>query len=141
MAVLHRSTLLRWSAGWLALLATGCTTIREVPRAHYSRQAERPHVRILTRDGLVYEFDYARVTADSLIGYRRRDVGGRVEQYDSLPVALSDVTRMSVRSIDWYRTTLIGGGVALTAAIAGLAASGGNSDGGISGGGGIRLPE
>lgn len=141
MGFSHRSRRLRWGVAWLALLATGCTTLREIPRGYFSKEPERPHVRILTRDGLVYEFDYARVTQDSLIGFRRRDVGGRVEQFDSLPVALDDVTRMSVRSIDWYRTSLIGGGVALTAAIAGLVASASNGDGGSSGGGGIRLPD
>lgn len=132
---------LRLAAGWLLILATGCTTLREVPRAHYTRYPERPHVRILTRDGLVYEFDYARVTADSLIGFRRRDVPGRVEQFDSLPVPLEEVSRMSVRTIDWYRTTLIGGGMALAAAVAGLAVSAA-ADGTppVSGGGGPRIP-
>lgn len=140
MVASHRNSF-RWAAAGLALIATGCTTLREIPRAHYSQQPERPHVRILTREGLVYEFDYARVTNDSLVGFRRRDVGGRVEQFDSLPLALDEVTRMSVRSIDWYRTSLIGGGVALTAAIAGLAVANNNGEGGSSGGGGIRLPE
>lgn len=133
---------LRLGAGWLALAAAGCTTLREVPRAHYARQTERPHVRILTRDGLVYEFDYARVSGDSLIGFRRREVGGRVEQFDSLPVSIEDVTRMSVRSIDWYRTSLVGGGVAVVAALAGLAGAAlANDGGGGSGGGGPRIPD
>lgn len=137
-----RAIRMRRGAAVLALLATGCTTIREVPRAHYRSQAERPHVRILTRDGLVYEFDYARVTGDSLIGFKRRDTGGRVEQFDSLPVPLDDVTRMSIRSIDWGRTSLVGGGVILTAAIAGLAGSAGSGGGGSSSGGGtIRPPQ
>lgn len=134
--------LIRWGAGGLVLLATGCTTLREIPRAQYDREPERPHVRILTQDGLVYEFDFVRVTADSLVGFRRRDVGGRVEQFDSLPVALSGVTRMSIRTVDWRRTSLIGGGVLLAAAIAGLAGAAASDGGGSSSGGGvIRPPE
>lgn len=129
------------SAFTLAALLAGCTTLREVPRAHYDREPERPHVRITTRDGLVYEFDFARVTGDTLTGFKRRDVPGRVEQFDSLPVALADVTQMSVRAIDWYRTSLIGGGVAVAVAVAGLAAGNGDDGGpGTPSPGGPRIP-
>jgi hypothetical protein len=55
---------------WLA--ASSCTSLREIPRADYSAVPERKGVRVETRDGLVYDFDYAAFTGDSLTGYRHR---------------------------------------------------------------------
>jgi len=49
---------------WLA--GNGCTTLREIPRSDYGQVQERHGVRVETRDGLVYDFDYASFTADSL---------------------------------------------------------------------------
>jgi hypothetical protein len=127
----------------LALIATGCTSLREIPHSEYASQTERKHVRITTRDGLQYEFDYAQVQGDTLVGYRDRDVpGSSVEDMASLPVALEDITAMRVRGLDWYRTGLIGGGLLAALVAAGL--TGGNSDNAIggssSGGGGGRVP-
>src|SRR5437867_9380651 len=89
----HRAPLLGMAVAWL--LAAGCTTLREIPRSQYASQPERRHVRLVTRDGLVYEFDYIQVSSDSLIGYRRRDVEGPAEDYGSVSMSLEEVNRLS----------------------------------------------
>lgn len=124
------------------LLAQGCTSLRELPRRDYSARADRKGVRVETRDRLVYEFDYATFDADSLTGYRSRsDVEGPVDQLAVVRVALDDVEHLSTRSVDWYRTGLVGGGVLAAVVAAGLARNNGSDiGGGSSGGGGPRLP-
>ena len=117
------------------LLATGCTSLREIPRSEYAAAPQRQHVRLITREGLIYEFDYIVVNGDSLTGYRRRDTPG-VEDYATLPVALDEVQKLSARSIDWVRTGLIGGGVVAALVVKGLGSSGGLLGGGGDGGGG-----
>lgn len=105
-------------AAWLA--AAGCTTLRELPRTDYASTPQRKGVRVETRDGLAYDFDYATYDPDSLTGYRQKtDVDGPVSEVAVVRIALDDVTRMRTRQVDWYRTGLIGGGV-----IAGVAAVG-----------------
>lgn len=103
---------------WLA--GAGCTSLREIPRTDYASMPERKHVRIETREGLVYEFDYVRVSGDSLVGYRRRDVEGPVDEYAVQGVSLDAIQRLSARGLDWYRTGLIGGGVLAAVLVAGL---------------------
>ena len=115
-----------WPRGLMcvaAMLSAGCTSLREIPRSAYAARPERQHVRIVTREGLTYEFDYATVTADSLIGYRRRDTEGVVEDDATLRVALDDLQRVSTRKVDWYRTGVIGGGVLAAVLVKGLAGS------------------
>jgi hypothetical protein len=122
-------------------LATGCTALREIPRSQYAAEPERKHVRVVTRDGLVYEFDYMTVNGDSLTGYRRRDTEGPIEDYATLQVAFEEVQKLSARSIDWTRTGLIGGGVIAAFVVKGMSNSSSSSDeGGESGGGGGRVP-
>lgn len=127
-------------AAWAA--ASGCTTLREIPRDQYASAPERKSVRVETRDGLIYQFDYATFDADSLTGYRHRDVEGPFDELAVLRMPLDGVQRLTTRTVDWYRTTLVGGG-----ALAGLIAAGltqahrGSADGGTSGGGGPRGPE
>ena len=125
---------------WCA--ASGCTTLQEIPRGQYAAAAERKAVRVMTRDSLQYEFDYAVVSNDTLTGFRRQDVGGAVPEYASLALPLDDIERLSSRRVDWYRTTLVGGVGILAVAGAGLAknaADRGPGDGSGSGGKG-RLP-
>jgi hypothetical protein len=131
-----RSRLLRICASGALLWATGCTSLREIPPADYATQSERKHVRVETREGLVYEFDFARVESDSLIGFRQRNVEGAFEEFVTVRLALDDVQRLSSRSVDWYRTGLVGGGVLAAVVAAGLGASSGNDDDGATGGGG-----
>ncbi len=117
--MMHSTRSLRLVATAAWIVASGCTTLREIPRAEYAAREERRHVAVDTGEGLHYEFDYARFGSDTLVGYRRRDTEGAFEEYDSLPIALETVTRLSARGVDWYRTGLIGGGA--LAAIIGVA--------------------
>ena len=126
----------------LLLAGNGCTALREIPRADYGQVRERHSVRVETRDGLVYDFDYASFTADSLTGYRSRtEMDGPVDQTVALKLALDDVERLTTRKVDWTRTGLIGGTVLATVLVAGLngatkpaepsSTSGGGGKGGI----------
>ncbi len=75
-------------------------------------------MRVVTRDGLIYEFDYARFGADSLVGFRRRDVESRAEEYAAFGLPLDQIAQLSTRGIDWTRTGLVGGGVLLVVLVA-----------------------
>jgi hypothetical protein len=108
----------------LMLWSTGCTTLREIPRSQYAARPERRDVRVVTTEGLRFEFDYALIRADSLVGYRRRDVEGAFDEYAVLGVPLDEVRSLSARVVDWYRTGLIGGGLIVAGITAGLASRG-----------------
>lgn len=114
----------------------GCTTLREVPRAQFGDRAERRSVRAVTRDGLVYEFDYAQFLNDTLAGTRvRTEVAGPAEQVLDYRIAFDDLQSVSVRGIDWRRTGVIGGAVVAGVAVWGLKRSprvdaSGNTSGG-----------
>ena len=120
---------------WCA--ASGCTTLQEIPRTEYTALNERRAVRVLTRDSLSYEFDYATISGDSLVGFRRNDVedGGPVPEYSSLAMPLENIEKLSARKVDWYRTSLIGGIGVLAVAGAGLAKNAANGGGTTSPGG------
>lgn len=124
---------------WLA--GSSCTSLREIPRGEFKLRPERQRARVVTRDGLVYEFDSARVTADSLYGFRRRDdLEGVVDEFVTVGLRLDEVERISIRGVDWKRTGAIAGGA--LAALVGIGlvrASQGNGSGG-SGGGKIVPP-
>jgi len=99
----HVVMLLAWVAG------SGCTSLREIPRSDYAARAQDRPIRVVTREGLSYELDAAKVQADTLVGYRRRDVQGPIDEFDTLRLPLDEVATISARRIDWYRTGLIGG--------------------------------
>lgn len=99
----HVLVLLAWSMG------TGCTALREIPRAEYVERVQGRPIRVVTRAGLGYELDAAKVEADTLVGYRRRDVQGPIDEFDTLRLPLDEVATISARRIDWYRTGLLGG--------------------------------
>jgi len=125
----------------LWILGSGCTALKEIPRGEYAAQPEREHVVVHTTQGLIYEFDYAQIHADSLLGFKRRDLEGSVADYASFGVPLSDIATLSTRGVDWKRTALIGGAVAAAVIAAGLAAKkNNNSQPEDSGGGGGRVP-
>ena len=98
--------------------ATGCATMRELPRAEYAARLERKGVVVDTREGLHYRFDFARFGPDTLIGHRLRDTEGAFEEYFTLAIPLEAVERLSVRRTNWLRSGLIGGGVVVAAAVA-----------------------
>lgn len=123
----------------LSALGTGCTSLREVPRSEYASESERKHVRLVTRDGLTYEFDYVTVSGDTLTGFRRRDTPG-VEDYASMSVSLEEVEKLSLRAIDWKRTGLIGGGVLAAFVVKGLSNDSPPPIDPGDGGGGGRVP-
>jgi len=127
----------------LLLLGSGCTGLREIPRSQYAAQPERQHVRVTTTEGLVYEFDYARIQGDSLVGFMRRDLSEPTADYASLPVALANISTLSTRGVDWHRTALIGGGVVagvVAAALAGKDKGTTPEDNGGGSGPGGRVP-
>jgi hypothetical protein len=124
----------------LLLAACGCTSLREIPRSDYTSEPERRNVRIETREGLEYEFDFARFSADSMTGFRRIDVAGPVDTYAEVSLGYGDLSRLAMRRVDWYRTGLIGGGALVAVVAAGLSATTRSDDGGGSGGGGGRPP-
>ena len=118
------------------LLANGCTTMREIPRTDYTRIPEGKNIRVETRDGLVYDFDYATVAGDSLSGVRHRnDVEGPVDQTVTFQIALDDIQMLTTRRFDWYRTGLVTGSVVAGVLVAALGAKKGSDDSNQSGGG------
>ncbi len=103
---LRLGVLLAWTA------STGCMTLREIPRQEYGAVQERKNVRVVTQEGLLYEFDWADVVGDTLVGYRNRlEVEGPVDQLAQVRLPVDDVRSLSARGIDWRRTAIVGGGV------------------------------
>ena len=136
----HRAAAIAALTVWCA--ASGCTSLQEIPRAEYTAESERHSVRVLTRDSLSYEFDYATISGDTLTGFRRQDESeGPVPDYASLAMPLDNIESLSARKVDWYRTGLIGGFGVLIAAGAGFAKSASSRGGNTSGGSpGDRVP-
>ena len=107
---------------WLA--STGCMTLREIPRAEFTQHAERKGVRVETRDGLVYAFDWASFAGDTVVGYRNHaEAEGPMAQVTEVRVPFDDVQRLTSRELDWRRTGLLGGGVVAGALAVGLRSS------------------
>ena len=127
---------------WLSGSAgsTGCTALRELPRGQYAALPERNHVRVVTNDGLLYEFDYAQFGADTVTGFKRRDTEDRVEEYASLAFPLGNVAQLAIRQVDWQRTGLLGGLILIGVLVGAYTATQNNNGGGNSGGGGTRPP-
>ena len=89
----------------------------------------------VTSDGLLYEFDYATFGADSVVGFKRREVESRTDDYATLGMPLAQVANMATRQVDWMRTGLVGGVILLGVLVGAYKASTSNSGGGESGGG------
>jgi hypothetical protein len=134
----HRG--LRVAACLLWFTGSGCTALKEIPRGEYASQPQRDHVRVVTNDGLLYEFDYATFGGDSVVGFKRREAESRVDEYATLGMPLAQVANLATRQVDWLRTGLVGGVILLGVLVGAYKASQANSDGGESGGGGGRPP-
>ena len=122
----------------LCLLACGCSVAREIPRGDYATREERRNVRLVTRSGAKYEFEHARIVADSLYGYEVQDTEGSFEQYRTVGIPLEQVARLSIRGVDWYRTGLIAGIAAAAVLAAVLSQQKGGSGGSSTGPCGAR---
>ncbi len=106
-------------AAWVA--ASGCMTLREVPMSDLRARPERSRVRVETREGLLYEFDYATFESDTLTGYRSRpEAEGPVDQVAEFQIPFDQLQRVSTRQLDWRRTGMVGGGVVACALAVGL---------------------
>lgn len=123
---------------WLA--GSGCTSLREIPRGEYGVIPERKDVRLVTRAGLKYEFDFARVQGDTLIGYKRREVEGPIDEFATMRLALDEVGVLEARRVDWLRTGLVGAGVVGVVVAAGLIRNRSDQGGSTSGSGKIPVP-
>ena len=120
---------------WLA--AAGCTSLREIPRQDYAARASHRAVRVETREGLVYEFDYAEFSGDTLTGYRSRtEAEGSLDQVTQLRLPFDELQSVSVRQVDWRRTGLVGGGTLAAALVVGLKVSQRGDNGSNTSGGG-----
>lgn len=125
---------LRGAAAALCLAACGCSVMKEVPRDEYAAQPERKDVRVETRSGEKHDFERMVVRGDSLTGYERNDTEGSFEEFQTFALAFEDVGKMSIRSVDWYRTGLIGGvAAAVVLAVVLTQAHSGSSEGGSQG--------
>jgi hypothetical protein len=131
-----RSRVTRLAALCLLLASAGCMTLQEIPRQEYTARPERKGVRVDTVDGLVYDFDWASCSGDTLVGYRNHtEAEGPLDQVSVIRIPYADVQRLNARQLDWRRTGLVGGVVVGAVAAVGLRAvsrsnnSGGNSYG------------
>lgn len=100
---------IRGAVALLCLGACGCSVMKELPRDEYAALPERHGVRVDTRSGEHHEFERMTVSGDSLTGFERNDTEGSFEEFTALRLGLEDVGKMSVRSVDWYRTGIVGG--------------------------------
>ena len=100
---------IRGATAVICLGACGCSVMKELPRDQYASVPERHGVRVETRAGERHDFDRIEVRPDSLTGFEREDTEGSFEEFKRYNLALEDVGKMSIRSVDWYRTGLIGG--------------------------------
>jgi hypothetical protein len=116
------------AAGVAGVLASSCTAMREIPRDEFTAREERKNIRVETREGLIYDFDFVRVQGDSLIGFRRLDIESPIEEYRRLGFVPDDIEKLSARGISWTRTGLVGGGVIAAVVAAGLSTSNNGDD-------------
>ena len=126
------------AAGIAGVLASSCTALREIPREEYTARAERKNIRIETREGLIYDFEFLRVQGDSLIGFRRLEIESPFDEFQRQGFVSADIEKLSARGISWTRTGLVGGGVIAAVVAAGLSSQ--SDDGGGDSGPPDRVP-
>lgn len=118
---------LRTLAALACLSATGCATMRELPRGEYAARPERKGVVVDTHEGLHYRFDVAHFSPDTLVGERLRDTEGAFAEYNTIAIPLESVAKLQVRQTSWLRTGAIAGGVAVAAITAVVSRKGSSS--------------
>jgi hypothetical protein len=99
------------------LLLQGCSSLREIPRDELADQPEQRDVIVQLKNGEKREFDSARFGPDSLWGFRESEESGDIPELSTTALSLDQVTQVSIRHLDWYRTGL-GVGAALGVALA-----------------------
>ena len=99
------------------LLLQGCSSMREIPRDQLADEPEQRDVVVQLKNGEKREFDSARFGPDSLWGFRESEESGDIPELSTTALSLDQVTQVSIRHLDWYRTGL-GVGAALGVALA-----------------------
>ena len=106
------------------VLATGCSTLAQVPRGEFASVPVRKSVLVRTLEGEQYAFDRAVISADTLtgIGYRQHtiilaDGQPSIEEVATeVRLPLDHVASLQEKRRDWGRTTRWGLGAAGAAA-------------------------
>jgi hypothetical protein len=105
-------------------VATGCSSLAQVPRGEFAAAPERRGVLVRTMDGEQYSFDRAVINADTLtgVGFQQRTV----IQADGQPsveeiatevrLPLERIASLQQKRRDWGRTAKWGAGAAGAAA-------------------------
>ena len=105
-------------------VATGCSSLSQVPRSEYAAQPERKSVLVRTTEGEQFAFDRVTISADTLsgVGYQQRTVylsdGQATIEEVAVPVRLplERIASLSEKRRDWGRTAKWGLGAAGAAA-------------------------
>lgn len=105
-------------------LASGCSSLAQVPRGEFASVPVRKSVLVRTNDGEQYAFDRAVITADSLTGtgYQQRtivlpDGQPSVEEVvTEVRLPLERIASLQQKRRDWGRTAKWGAGAAGAAA-------------------------
>lgn len=106
------------------VVATGCSSLAQVPRSEFAATPERKGVLVRTLDGEQYSFDHAVIGADTLtgVGYQQRTVlqaDGQpsVEEFATqVRIPLERIASLQQKRRDWGRTARWGLGAAGAAA-------------------------
>lgn len=132
------------------VVATGCSSLAQVPRGDFAAVPERRAVLVHTDAGEQYSFDRATFTADSLtgVGYQQRTVllaDGQpsVEEVATeVRLPLDRIVSLQEKRRDWGRTAKWGLGAAGAAAfVIAVGTNAINDDGAKPGGGKGGGPE
>ena len=105
-------------------VATGCSSLSQVPRSEYAAQPERKSVLVRTTEGEQFAFDRVTISADTLsgVGYQQRTVylsdGQAAIEEVAVPVRLplDRVASLAEKRRDWGKTAKWGLGAAGAAA-------------------------
>ena len=105
-------------------VATGCSSLSQVPRGEFAAVPERKDILVRTEDGEQFAFDRAVISADTLsgVGYQQRtivlaDGQPSVEEIaTTVKIPLERISSLQQKNRDWGRTAKWGLGVAGAAA-------------------------